>query len=240
MQKLRSLITSVILAPFLSTTTLAASLATPDPIFFKRDLGNSNYNINDLTLDCATLPTEFDSLPYDFWIQVVILKPFDDDDDFFRRGNPLRTERSIMPYSGVMYDAALIAGSSQAREFFVLDNEFLWNRDDEYARLWPDKYNLNSYSGYNPVAFQTEGDFDEFAYSLAFKAVKVCISENETELHLRAKRRDGVDKGAAFFGLPLSLCNCMSKNGKIIGAPSAENRSRGIEIQTEASFAHVC
>ena len=239
MQILHSFISFAILAPFLPTNTLVASLATPDPMTPKRDPGNSNYKINDLTPDCAAPPTVFDSLPYEFWIQVVFLDPVDDDVDYYRQGDPLRTERYVMPYSGVLYDGAFIARPSQPRDLYLLDNNFLVNTNDDFAKLWPDKYNANSFSGYNPVAFQTEGDFDEFAYELAFRAVKVCTSKNETELQLRAKRRDGVDKGVFVPGLPLPLCNCMSKNGKIMEAPSAENRSRGTVTQTEGCFADV-
>lgn len=212
MQIFFSLITSAVLAPFLFTPTLVTSLATPDPIPPKPYTWNLNNDNKRSTPDCATPPTEFENLPYEFWIEVVFLKPIDDD-NYFRPGNPLRTERYIMPASGETYDGAVIAeefpgnGLFEARELFVLFNKNLVNRDGEGAQLWPDSVNVNSFPGYNPVAFQVEGDFSELPYPLDFRAVKVCTSNNETELKLRARRRDSDDKGVFVFGLPLPLCN---------------------------------
>lgn len=201
MQILQNLIASAIIAPFLSITTLVASLATPDPISAKSYTWNLNYKDKNITPDCATPPTVFESLPYDFWIEAIPLDPIDYDFEGLPE-NPLHLKRGDQPFSGVRYNSLNVAETYQARAGFVLRNKFLENSDGEQAVIWPNSLSYLGFDDSNPLVFNPNfgENKDESSILADFTAVKSCTSDNSTELRLRGQRRFGDNKGVFVFG----------------------------------------
>lgn len=205
MQILQHFITPAVLAPLFFTITFVVSLATPDPIALKPYTYNLDYTNKDSTPDCAASSTVIDNLPYEFWIEVVFLEPpllIDGSPLVYRPGNPLRMVGGINSASGAFYNGVFIAetflgdGSFDVRELFKLDKNFLFN-SDTYAGLWLGTNDDEPDS--DSLFFDFVGDPRKFPDFLAFRAVKVCNSNNETELQLRAQRSEFTPDGVCFF-----------------------------------------
>lgn len=238
MQLFQYLITPSILAPLFFATTLVASLATPDPISRKPYTNNLNSINKDSTPDCAASPKVLADLPYEFWIEAVFLEPpivIENSPIVYRPGNPLHVLSGINSPSGAYYDGVFIAetsvlpgGTFDVRSLFKLGQNFLWD-SSTIARLWLGTNDDTPDADY--LSFEYVGDPQELPDFLAFRAVKVCNSKNETELQLRAQiSEDFPGEGVFFFfGLPppppLGNYYCR-KTERTWKGPSTENRKQ--------------
>lgn len=197
MQILHGFITPAILAFFLSTT-LAAPPAT--------STSAKPYTSTKSVPACAASAKPLRDLQYEFWIQVVFDRPFNNPFSGRRPDYPLHIERDKMAYAGVSYNALLITQTYQIRELFLLRGRNLYNRDGDTASLLPDEES-DGYStpGYNPVLFGFPS-IEGLPIGLDFTAVKVCTPDLDTELQLRAQRYEG--DGSMFFFQPSPSCGC--------------------------------
>lgn len=199
MQILQSFITSAIFAPFFFISTPVSSLATPDSISDEPYSWNFESDYKGTTPDCATPPIVLDSLPTDFWIQVIPLEPIESD-PWLRPDLPLHIVRADNLYAGVLYDSVFVTQTYQARDGFRLNNNFLTNSEENQAFLWPTTTSYRSFEDSNPLLFDAifNNEFlseeDQEIITVDFTAVKSCTQDNQVELRLRGQRRFGDDK----------------------------------------------
>lgn len=192
MRTLGGFILTVIFALFLSTT-LAAPPAIPVVATKTQSIPA-----------CAASPTAFYSVGYKFWIQVVILEPFDDL-GIQKNGFPLRIDRNYA-YQGSErpYNRVLITRDDKTMDIFTLQGQVLKDSLGVAADLWP-----NSLRGFvdpaskafSPLAFGDNPGLNpvESPYPLAFQIKKVCTNNKKTELQLLGIRADV--KGSMLFSL---------------------------------------
>lgn len=200
MHKLHHLFHWAILAPFLSTGLAASPTSSIQP------------SISSQTVPaCAASPTEFASLPFEFWIETVFLGPVKVDEfgPFdFREDNPLRLNRNYVPFGNFFdntYSRVVVAQRNLGRDLFVLQYGTLWDSNIGYGQLWPYiQLSLDSYPGWYPFAFDVKCIKDHIF--LDFTTVKVCSSTGDTELQLRARRSDNSSERTFFLPSPSSAC----------------------------------
>lgn len=161
-----------------------------------------------------------DNLSYEFWIEVVFFEPFsrfEGDSTQYQPDNPLK-EAEVHWSGDLTYDASIIAEQIKnifvfgVRDLFWLDGNLLYDSKDAFAKLWPGPNDAvrNEGDDVSYLSFTYRGDPPRFPDYLGFKAVKVCNSNQETELQLRAKIIPDLGfKGVLFFlfffGLSLPL-----------------------------------
>ena len=241
MQRLHGFITTAILALILPTALATFSANATSAI---------NSTSTKSIPDCAASPTVLNTLPYEFWVEVVFAKPFAFEAEN-RPNNPLRVERGTMPFSGALFDALVIAGKDQAREFFLLRalGKALLDSNGDPAQIWPDPLSTYTYDGFNPVVFQASGDFDGYPYLLDVEVVKVCTPNFDTELQLRGQRRFFDDSGVlssdrGVFSRPFPPCVSKEKGGENKRKDHGfilcgENRVRETETRKELRFSDL-
>lgn len=147
--------------------------------------------------DCGASPTEFNTLSYEFWIEVEFLEPVNDQFGF-RSNNPVHIQRDHKPFNGVLFDRPIVARTYQVRDLFLLQDQNLLDPDGKAAVLWPDSLSTSTHPGYNPLVFNPTGDVAENSYPLDFTAVKTCTRNFDTELRLIGGKRRNSGNGVVF------------------------------------------
>lgn len=178
-----------VLALFLSTGLAAPQTKSTVPVTVNSAESGIN---NKSVLPCAAPPTVFTSLPFEFWIETIVLGPIPPDFDVLydpRQGNPVAFQQPIWPFFPnleISYSTSFVAQTGQPRELFTLYSGRLDNTKRNDAQIWP--YPDDDYPGYQPLAWDVEADRDNI--QLKFEAYKACSPINEVELRLRARRRN--------------------------------------------------
>ena len=199
MHMLHNLLTWAIFAPFLSTGLAAPSANSTEPGIATKSAPA-----------CAASPTEFFSLPFEFWLEVVALdplRPLDSLGYFFEEGNPVALERDLDRFiapDGRSYAKANIRRFYETTSLFGLSVGYLGASSVTFAQIFSYSLPDVDYPGYNALGFAEFNPTTVDDY-LSVSAVKVCTSSNETELRLRAARLVDVSQCTFFRPYPLSF-----------------------------------
>lgn len=199
MHMLHNLFTWAMFAPFLSTGLAAPSANSTEPGIATKSIPA-----------CAASPTQFISLPFEFWLEVVALdplRPLDSLGYVFEEGNPVALERDLDRFiapDGRSYAKANIRRFYEITSLFNLNIGDLRDSTLTFAQIFSYSLPDVDYPGYNALGFAKFNPTTVDDY-LHFRAVKVCTSSNETELRLRAVRVVDVSQCTFFRPSPSSF-----------------------------------
>ena len=178
MQIFRDILPWLNLVPFLSTV-----LAAPSSDYKFTGFDSKTGSVP----DCATSPTVFIALPFQFWLEVILLTPYTGIAQVFEPSNPVKIDWDYpsLRNDGFTYSKAEIT-SQKDTQLFQLNYNFLLNAKGNGAVLWA--YDADDFPGYKALAWDVTGPYGPDGVTfLDFVAVKKCTSTNKTELILRAK-----------------------------------------------------
>lgn len=178
MQIFRDLLSWFNLVPFLFTV-----LAAPSPDYKFTGFDSKTESVP----DCAASPTVFIALPFQFWLEVILLKPYIGVAQVFEPSNPVKINWDYPSdrNDDFTYSKAEITSQTNT-QLFQLNYNFLQNAKEHGAVLWA--YDSEYFPGYKALAWDETGPYGPDGVTfLDFVAVKKCTSTNQTELILRAK-----------------------------------------------------
>lgn len=191
MQILHPLTTSAVLVGLLSTKLAAASaIAAPgkdyastlSPINPDKSTASPPIAETEPTSGCSAPEEVFETLPYEFSLEVVVLVGYDPTQ--FRELNPVRLE-TYTPYAGVFFERPIITSPDRVRDIFQFKDKRLLDRDNYPASLLPDVYSSKfTFPELNALLFQPIASLDPYPTPLNLKVVKGCSSNFDYQLRL--------------------------------------------------------